>query len=194
MNRPDEIAPPKSAAKPAGSPAEGAKAAPKRKPEIKIRERERESLSPLPIVAGIILLVVGSAFAVFFKKDTVDPHFERAKLVLERYELGKPEESRDYEHAAYTEALAELALVDRASTSAPPADALVEEIRRQVARQQARVRARSVEMQARQQIQQQRDEEFFRMRRLNPPPPLNAPTPECEEGPGHSAGGAAHTH
>lgn len=138
-------------------------------------------LSPLPIVAGILVLVVGSAFALFSQRDTTDPHFAQAKVVLERYELGKPEEARDYGHPAYAEALGELELVDHASQSARPAGELAADIRRRAAEQEARARARAVEMKAHQELQQRRDEQFFRERRMRPPPPSSSAAPECVE-------------
>lgn len=151
-------------------------------------------LNPLPIVTGILVIVVGSAFALFFQRDTTDPHFAQAKVVLERYELGKPEEARDYGHPAYAEALAELALVDRASKSARPAEELAADIRRRALEQEARVRARAVEMKSHQELQQRRDEQFFRERRMRPPPQSNPAAPECVEDGAKDPAAAEHTH
>jgi hypothetical protein len=164
-------------------PASSSKAgAAKKRPSIEIHTPERERLSPTPLVAGIVLVVVGTAFAVFSERNTPDPHLVRAREVVARYEQGKPTEAIDYESRAYADALGELALVERNSKSAPEADELAAEIRRKIAEQQARVRARNAEMQARQERQQQRDEEFFRVQRMEPPHDPKAPVPGCDEG------------
>jgi hypothetical protein len=133
------------------------------------------SLGWLPIFGGILLLVVGSAFALLRRHELEDPHLTRAKAVLGRYELGTAEEGRDYGDLAYVEALDELALVDRDSPSVQPADELAADIRRRAADQRARVSTRAVEMRARQELEQGRDEEFFRERRLRPTPDPGAP-------------------
>jgi len=174
------------------NPAPPSKGAPvKKKPSIEIHAPERERLSPFPLVAGIMLVVVGAAFAVFSQRNAPDPHLVRAKEVVARYEQGKPPEAIDYDSPSYAEALGELALVERDSKWAQEADDLAAEIRRKIAEQQARVRARNAEMQASQERQQQRDEEFFRVQRMEPPHDPNAPEPECEEG-GRGRGSGEH--
>ena len=52
-----------------------------------------------------------------------------ARKLVDDYEFGKPEASRNYEHSAYVQALEELALVDPDSKSAEDADAQLANIR-----------------------------------------------------------------
>lgn len=178
------------------APQPSAAKSPGRKPPvIELREPERPKLSPLPFVGALVLVVAGSAFALFSPRNDQDPHLVRAKELVARHEHVLPPEAIDYDHAVYAEALAELGLVDRGSRWAADADDMVADLRGKIAAQQARVRARNAEMQARQEKQQQRDEEFFRVVRMDPHDP-NEPTPECDEegkGAGHGEGGA-HRH
>lgn len=142
-------------------------------PRIEIRRPKPEPQSPLPMVAGIFLIVVGSAFAVFSGRETPDPHLLRARELVTKYEQGKPEATRDYEDPAYEQAIAELAMVERTSRAAREADVLAADLRARRQAQLERVRVREAATQAASERQQRRDEEFFRAQRMergNPSP------------------------
>jgi hypothetical protein len=71
--------------------------------------------------------------------------------------------------------------VDRASSSAAPADAIAAEIRGAIAAQRERVQKRDAEMSARVEEHRIADDEFFRSQELHPAAPPGTPAPECDE-------------
>ena len=86
----------------------------------------------LKTVFVLFLLAVG-ANALWSKIQGPDPHFLTAKKLVLDYEYGKPISSRNYEHVAYHQALAELAQVNPKSKSAEPAETLRIELERNIA-------------------------------------------------------------
>ena len=82
--------------------------------------------------AFVLLLLAAGINALWSKIQGPDPHFLTAKKLVLDYEYGKPISSRNYEHVAYHQALAELAQVNPKSKSADPADALRIELERNI--------------------------------------------------------------
>jgi hypothetical protein len=83
-------------------------------------------------VAFVLLLLGLGAQAILSKIQGPDPHYLTAKKLVTDYEFGKPKQVRNYEHAAYHQALAELDLVDPDSESAGPAEAMRIELERKI--------------------------------------------------------------
>jgi len=82
--------------------------------------------------AFVLFLLAAGINALWSKIQGPDPHFLTAKKLVLDYEYGKPISSRNYEHVAYHQALAELAQVNPKSKSADPADALRIELERNI--------------------------------------------------------------
>ena len=109
------------------------------KPKFVVRDRAQ---GPPPksggatriLKVGFVLLLLGlGANAIWSKIQGPDPHFLTAKKLVLDYEYGKPMKSRNYEHGAYHQALAELTLVNPKSQSAEPAETMRAELERNIA-------------------------------------------------------------
>ena len=83
--------------------------------------------------AFVLLLLALGVNALWSKIQAPDQHFLTAKKLVLDYEYGKPISSRNYEHVAYHQALAELALVRPKSKSAEPAQTMRIELERNIA-------------------------------------------------------------
>jgi hypothetical protein len=83
--------------------------------------------------AFVLFLLAVGANAIWSKLQGPDPHFLTAKKLVLDYEYGKPKSTRNYEHVAYHQALAELAQVDPDSKSADPAETMRIELEQNIA-------------------------------------------------------------
>jgi hypothetical protein len=83
--------------------------------------------------AFVLFLLAAGANALWSKIQGPDPHFLTAKKLVLDYEYGKPISSRNYEHVAYHQALAELSQVNPKSQSAEPAETMHIELERNIA-------------------------------------------------------------
>jgi len=78
------------------------------------------------VAAAAMLAAVG--YAAINTAARADPHFTRAREIVDRYERGRPEASRNYNGPAYDQALEELAQVAPRSVSADPARKMARDI------------------------------------------------------------------
>jgi hypothetical protein len=146
--------------------------------------RRRSGGATRILKAAFVLGVLGLGIhALWSQLQGPDPHYLKAQQLVTDYEFGKPRESRNYDHANYREALAELALVDPDSRSADPAEALRIELERNIA--EFRERQERLDRQllaARAKSQRRRDlEQQARLRNLMAPQ-IEFPECQLEEG------------
>jgi len=143
-------------------------------------------------VAFVLLLMGLGAHAMWSKMQGPDPHYLKAKKLVLDYEYGKPMSARNYGHATYRQALAELALVHPQSRSAEPARAMKMELEQNIAtfrKQQKKIGEQLSS--ARVKIRERRELEVeARMQSLMSP---KTEMPECELEEGDDLyGGHAH--
>lgn len=106
-----------------------------------------------PWVSAALVLVI--SVAAWSRPELPDPHYLRARDLIENHELGKAPEALNYGDPVYTEAIDELRRVKRSSISSPSARQLEEELLAAVdafreERQAGRSRADAVRAAARQ--------------------------------------------
>ncbi len=89
---------------------------------------------PLAVVASL-------AYGLRAGIDRPDPHFVKARTMIEDYELVRSPEARDYGHPVYGHALAELDQVSPRSVSAEAATLMAEDLRTKVTEFSERRRA-----------------------------------------------------
>ncbi len=89
---------------------------------------------PLVVVASI-------GYGLRTGLDRPDPHFVKAKAMIEDYELVRSPEARDYGHRVYQHALVELDEVSPRSVSAEAAALMAEGLRKKVTEFETRRRA-----------------------------------------------------
>ena len=150
------------------------------KPEPETRSPVGRATRILKGAIVIIALLAGS-LALWSATRGPDPHYIKARKMVTDYEFGKPLQLTNYEHPIYGEALGELALVDRDSISAEPAEALRVEIERNIEEFRLRQMRLSVRLDETRSKKQKREAREFQVRAYTKLIPFDHEDhPECK--------------
>ena len=148
-----------------------------------------ESEAPPPtgaatrILKGVIVIIalLAGSLALWSATRGPDPHYIKARKMVTDYEFGKPLQLTNYEHPIYGEALGELALVDRDSISAEPAEALRVEIERNIEEFRLQQMRLSVRLEETRSKKQKREAREFQVRAYTKLIPFDHEDhPECK--------------
>ena len=143
-------------------------------------------------VAFVLFLLAAGVNALWSRIQGPDPHFLTARKLVLDYEYGRPTSSRNYEHVAYHQALAELDQVHPKSQSAEPARTMRIELERQISafrEQQGKINKQF----AATRVKNRRKTDIEAQARLHSQLVPKTESPECElEEGGDSGGGHKH--
>jgi len=152
-----------------------------KKPRIKLApDTTNYGTARIKFIAALLAAIGLFSFAASQRNAAPDDHYLEARRMLTSYELGKPQEARNYRHPVYQQTLMELDLVDPESISAPAAGSLaseLDELIRQYMDRHSSVKQATVE---RATQSKKRRSEFVRAQNRTRLSPVTE-YPECEE-------------